>query len=168
MRIIQMRETFEQPRPVGARPRERWEIVAREEIHFQNFVVGVWAAARNFAEEDHLEGVMSGQRLASPVASVIRSPIWSCVGKMRMVPGGSGGGMPGSCGWTGLAFGRLFLGRSLAIQSHAIVTQSISARWYAPRRRLRHGELIATDAESLVHLVLPWLPIPERRPRWTR
>ena len=91
MRIIQMRETFEQPRPVGARPRERWEIVAREEIHFQNFVVGVWAAARNFAEEDHLEGVMSGQRLASPVASVIRSPIWSCVGKMRMVPGGSGG-----------------------------------------------------------------------------
>ena len=96
MRIIQMRETFEQPRPVGARPRERWEIVAREEIHFQNFVVGVWAAARNFAEEDHLEGVMSGQRLASPVASVIRSPTWICVGKMRMVPGGSGGCMPGS------------------------------------------------------------------------
>src|SRR5512132_3984510 len=69
MWIIQMRETFEQPRPVRARHRERWEIVAREEIHFQNFVIGVWSAARNFAEEDHLEGVMGGQRLASrPIA----------------------------------------------------------------------------------------------------
>src|SRR5215813_426212 len=50
----------------------------------------------------------------------MRSPIWSCVGKMRMVPGGSGGGMPGSCGWTGLvwdlAFWRFFSGRGLAIQ----------------------------------------------------
>src|SRR5262249_57691410 len=48
----------------------------------------------------------------------MRSPIWSCVGKMRMVPGGSGGGMPGSWGWAGLAFA-LFAGRDLAIQRHA-------------------------------------------------
>src|SRR5262249_16667781 len=57
--VIQMGETFEQARPARARDRKRWEIVAREEIHFQNFVVGVWSAPRNFAEEDHLEGVMS-------------------------------------------------------------------------------------------------------------
>src|SRR5262249_8618186 len=69
MWVIEMRETFEQARPARARHRKRWEIVAREEIHFQNFVVGVWSAARNFAEEDHLEGVMGGQRLASrPIA----------------------------------------------------------------------------------------------------
>jgi hypothetical protein len=104
----------------------------------------------------------------SAVESVIRSPIWSCIGRMRAVPGGRGGGIPESGGWTCLGFWRFFSGRGLAIQSHAIVTQSISARWYAPRGRLRHGALIATDAESLVHLVLPWLPIPERQPRWTR
>src|SRR5262245_40939746 len=40
------------------------------------------------------------------------------MGKMRMVPGGSGGGMPGSWGWAGLAFA-LFAGRDLAIQRHA-------------------------------------------------
>jgi hypothetical protein len=54
MWVIQMRETFEQPRPVRSRHRERWEIVAREEMHLQTFVVGVWSAARNLAEEDHL------------------------------------------------------------------------------------------------------------------
>src|SRR5262252_8408213 len=75
MWVIEMRETFEQARPARARNRKRWEIVAREEIHFQNFVVGVWSAARNFAEEDHFEGVMGGQRLApSPIAKICRSP----------------------------------------------------------------------------------------------
>src|SRR5262245_15854516 len=69
MWIIQMGETFEQPRSVRARHRERWEIVTREEIYLQNFMVGVWSAARNFAEEDHLEGVIGGQGLASrPIA----------------------------------------------------------------------------------------------------
>jgi hypothetical protein len=34
-----------------------------------------------------------------------------------MVPGGSAGGMPGSGGWTGLAFA-FFRGRGLAIQRH--------------------------------------------------
>jgi hypothetical protein len=32
------------------------------------------------------------------------------------VPGGSGGGIPGNGGWTGLAFGRFFSGRGLATQ----------------------------------------------------
>src|SRR5262245_47779204 len=53
----------------------------------------------------------------APLASVMRSPIRSCVGKMRRVLGGRGGGIPGSCGWTGLvpdlAFGRFFSGRGL-------------------------------------------------------
>jgi hypothetical protein len=31
------------------------------------------------------------------------------------VPGGSGGGIPGNGGWTGLAFWRFFSGRDLAI-----------------------------------------------------
>jgi hypothetical protein len=35
-----------------------------------------------------------------------------------VVPGGKGGGIPGSCGWTGLAFA-FFPGRGLAIQNHA-------------------------------------------------
>src|SRR5438445_4106368 len=36
----------------------------------------------------------------------------------RAVPGGSGGGIPGNGGWTGLAFS-LFPGRGLAIHRHA-------------------------------------------------
>src|SRR5262249_40092710 len=58
-------------------------------------------------------GVRSATTSCSAVESDMRSPIWSCVGKMRMVRGGSGGGMPGSCGWTGLTFWRFFPGRGL-------------------------------------------------------
>src|SRR5947209_6672917 len=54
----------------------------------------------------------------SPVESVIRSPIWSSIGTTRVVPGGSGGGIPGNGGCTGLAFWRFFSGRGLAIQKH--------------------------------------------------
>src|SRR5215467_11768394 len=74
MWVVEMRETFEQARPARARHRKQWEIVAREEIHFQNFVVGVWSAACNFAEEGHLEGVMGCQRLA-PVRLQSNMPI---------------------------------------------------------------------------------------------
>jgi len=35
------------------------------------------------------------------------------------VPGGSGGGIPGNGGCTGLVFWRFFSGRGLAIQNHA-------------------------------------------------
>jgi len=35
-------------------------------------------------------------------------------GRTRVVPRGSGGGIPGNGGWTGLAFGRFFSGRGLA------------------------------------------------------
>src|SRR5215470_5690359 len=54
----------------------------------------------------------------SPVSSAMRSPIWKWAGKMRMVPDGSDGGMPGSCGWAGLALAFL-PGRDLAVQRHA-------------------------------------------------
>src|SRR5437660_804858 len=40
------------------------------------------------------------------------------MGRTRAVPGGSGGGIPGNGGWTGLAFS-LFPGRGLAIHRHA-------------------------------------------------
>ena len=60
---------------------------------------------------DPVAGVGPAHHFPLPGESVMRSPIWSCAGKMRMVPGGSGGGMPGSGGWTGLAF---CLGRGLA------------------------------------------------------
>jgi hypothetical protein len=35
------------------------------------------------------------------------------------VPGGSGGGIPGNEGWTGLASGASSAGRGLAMQNHA-------------------------------------------------
>ena len=35
------------------------------------------------------------------------------------MPGGSGGGIPGNGGWTGLAFGRFFSELGLAMQNHA-------------------------------------------------
>jgi hypothetical protein len=54
-----------------------------------------------------------------PVGSESWSPIWSCVGKTRVVLGGSGGGIPGSGGWTDLDFWRFFSGLGLAIQDHA-------------------------------------------------
>src|SRR5215813_3319975 len=87
MWVIEMRETFEQARLARARHRKRWEIVAREEIHFQNFVVGVWSAARNFAEEDHLEGVMGGQRLASRATD--SKPASSCTSRSAAFDGTS-------------------------------------------------------------------------------
>jgi hypothetical protein len=42
-----------------------------------------------------------------------------------MVPGGSAGGMPGSGGWTGLAFA-FFLGRGLAIQRHGAESSAVA------------------------------------------
>jgi hypothetical protein len=45
----------------------------------------------------------------------MRSPIWGCMGRTRVVPGGSGGGIPGNGGCTSLAFWRFFSGRGLAI-----------------------------------------------------
>jgi len=53
-------------------------------------------------------------------------------GGFAVVPRGSGGGIPGNEGWTGLAFGRFFAARSLAIYFH-VTTLAL------PRRRLRHG-----------------------------
>jgi hypothetical protein len=51
----------------------------------------------------------------TPVSSVSRSPIRNSIGRTRVVPGGSGCGIPGNEGWTGLAFGLLLGARS----SHA-------------------------------------------------
>src|SRR6266567_3345689 len=41
------------------------------------------------------------------------------MGRTRAVPGGSGGGIPGNGGCTGLAFWRFFPGLGLAIHRHA-------------------------------------------------
>lgn len=49
----------------------------------------------------------------SPVSSVRRSPIRSSIGNTPDVPGGSGGGIPGNKGSTGLALGLFFSGRGL-------------------------------------------------------
>jgi hypothetical protein len=44
------------------------------------------------------------------------------------VPGGSGGGIPGNGGWTGLAFGRFFVGRGLAIWARESVARSVGLK----------------------------------------
>ena len=52
-----------------------------------------------------------------PVSSVSRSPIRNSIGRTRVVPGGSGCGIPGNEGWTGLAFGLLRGARSTHAES---------------------------------------------------
>src|SRR5207244_13211430 len=55
-----------------------WESVALEDIRVQN-VVGVgWSPARNLAEEDHLEGVMGVQRLASRAIAIKYADFLPC------------------------------------------------------------------------------------------
>jgi len=55
-----------------------------------------------------------------------------CMGRTRAVPGGSGGGIPGNGGCTGLAFWRFFSGRGLAIQHQGSLAQSLCSRPIRP------------------------------------
>src|SRR5438128_6981045 len=85
----------------------------------------------------------------------MRSPTWICMGRTRMVPGGRGGGMPGSWGWTGLDLWRFFSGRGLPIRwscpgfvdtpelgRKGASTMPKSHRPYPPEFRARLVELV--------------------------
>jgi hypothetical protein len=49
-----------------------------------------------------------------------------------VVPGGSGGDIPGDGGWTGLVFWRFFSGRGLAIQRHGGVSSPVALQQTNP------------------------------------
>src|ERR1700704_640568 len=72
------------------------------------------------------------------------------MGRTRVVPGGRGGGMPGSWGWTGLAFA-LFPGRDLAIQRHApsLAQEAVDAEPRGPRSlvllRFNHAPFVRDE-----------------------
>lgn len=82
----------------------------------------------------------------SPVSSVSRSPIRNSIGRTRVVPGGSGGGIPGNGGWSGLAFGRFFAGRGLA--THVSIHQRFPwcARCVAFHGVGPHSDLIVPES----------------------
>src|SRR5207253_5473848 len=68
----------------------------------------------------------------------------------RAVPGGSGGGMPGSGGWVGLGFGRFFSGARLSQSCSACVVVSEECFEDSVDGRLNfsiHGES-ATDSQD--------------------
>src|SRR5438445_3294864 len=90
------------------------------------------------------------------------------MGRTRAVPGGSGGGMPGNGGCTGLAFWRFFSGRGLAIQNHApSLAQAhrtvLRATFYLPAPR-PYG-LALPGVETPVNLALSPVRSPAR-PQW--
>jgi hypothetical protein len=59
------------------------------------------------------------------------------------VPGGRGGGMPGSWGWAGLAFA-LFPGPDLAIQRHApsLTQEVVDAEPGVPEAGVGHADCV--------------------------
>jgi len=106
----------------------------------------------------------------------MRSPIWSCIGRTRVVPGDSGGGIPGNGGCAGLAFWRFFSGRGLA-KRQLVGTHPRSVLPHSPRARgvgRRAGEREQREEQATVgcesHHRLPsggglllglWLDIPD-------